>query len=84
MKFYLKKPVRIDYYPKTKEDIDELEGLKIEDDLDKEVDCEITDEKESIKEEITKCNDSIVEDVEVMEKGIEKVEEEVVEDKKEN
>lgn len=88
MGFYPEKPIRIDYFPKTKEDINKPEEPKIEDNLDRELDCKTIDEKEFVMEEITGCDDCIVKDVEVMENDIEevmedmeKVMEEMMEDK---
>ena len=63
MGFYPEKPVRVDYFPKTKEDIKEFEKIKIEDYLDGKSDCKIIDGKGFKKDEITECKDFIVEDI---------------------
>lgn len=90
MGFYSEKPIRVDYYPKTKETVDEFEKLEIEDSPDNEAVCKITDEKELVREEIIKCSGCMFENIEVMEEaaeeatdGMEKVIEEMTEDVKE-
>ena len=61
MGFYPEKPIRVDYYPKTKENID---GLEIpEDILDGSIDCKITYEEEDMEEDIIGCEDCIVENM---------------------
>lgn len=91
MGFYSEKPIRVDYYPKTKEDTDEPEKLEIKDSSDKESVCKTAGEKEPIEEETMKCNSCMAEDAGVIEKaikevaeGMEKVVEKVIKGKKEN
>ncbi len=74
MEFYSKKPIRIDYYPKTKEDMDEFE--KPEDILNEGVDYE----EEPVEEDNMKCDSCMIEDMGVMEKVIEEMIEDVEEE----
>ena len=73
MEFYSKKPIRIDYYPKTKEDIDGFE--KPEDILDEVMDYE----EEPVEEDNMKCDSCMVEDMGIMEKVIEEMREDIEE-----
>ena len=75
MEFYSKKPIRIDYYPKTKEDIDKPEVTEVEEYLDEEysdedVDFESADEKEPVEKEIVECDHCAKEDAEIIKKII--------------
>ncbi len=73
MRFYLEKPIRVDYYPKTSENTDEPEGLEIEDDLDGGAVCKVADEEKPVEEETKEYSDCIEKDAEIMEKTIKEV-----------
>ncbi|NLK90942.1 MAG: hypothetical protein GX274_05110, partial [Clostridiales bacterium] len=66
MRFYLEKPIRVDYYPKTSEDVDEPERLEIEGDLDGEAVCKVVDEEKPVEEEAMDQSDCIGKDAETM------------------
>ena len=73
MEFYSKKPIRIDYYPKT-EDMDEFE--KPEYILDEGMDYE----EEPVEEDNMKFDSCMVEDMGIMEKVIEEMVEDIEEE----
>ena len=73
MRFYLEKPIRVDYYPKTSENTDEPERLEIEDNLDGEAACEVADEEKSVGGETMEYGDCIEKDAEIMEGTIKEV-----------
>ncbi|MGI6426536.1 MAG: hypothetical protein ACOX0L_02885 [Natronincolaceae bacterium] len=69
MRFYLEKPIRVDYYPKTSEDVDEPERLEIEGDLDGEAVCKVVDEEKPVEEEAMDQSDCIGKDAETMDQS---------------
>lgn len=79
---YPEKPIRIDYYPKTKEDTDGLEELEIEDNLVGEADCRIIGEKGPKRCKTTKHSSCVARDAESGEETIGDLEETEVEEAK--
>ncbi|MFW5647825.1 MAG: hypothetical protein ACOCG5_01930 [Candidatus Alkaliphilus sp. MAG34] len=77
---YPEKPIRIDYYPKTKEDTDGLEELEMEDNLVGEVDYRIIGEKGPKRDRATKCSSCVAGDAEIGEEITEDQEETIAEE----
>lgn len=82
---YPEKPIRVDYFPKTKESTEKSEESEIINDMDKEIDFRIVDEIEPVEKEIVKhdeyTDECIAEDIETIEGFIE---EEMTDDITEN
>ena len=77
MKFYVKKPIRIEYYPKTKENIDSnenvdsIEYIQVDEVLSKSLDEEITVEP-IVEEEKCICQEySLMKNEEIIEEELE-------------
>ncbi|MBU5677957.1 hypothetical protein KQI88_16180 [Alkaliphilus sp. MSJ-5] len=74
MKVYVKKPVRIEYYPKTKENVDSNEYMQVDEVLSKSLDEEITVEH-IVQEEKCICQEySSIKNEEIIEEDIEELE----------
>lgn len=74
MKAYVKKPIRIEYYPKTKENIDSNEYMQIDEALPKSLNEEITVEPIVEYEKPIYQEYNLIENEEIIEEDIEELE----------